>query len=241
MKKNRAKGSKTRGIIAVMRQPRQWLHSLLNYITLVITWMTFCTFFRVERRGRHHVPRKGGALVISNHISWFDPPLLNVVLPGIPHWLAMAELIKEGFWQWFFINVGVIPVDRNSPGSAPLKEAVRRLRAGAVLVVFPEGGIRDGEKSVLGGNPELKEGAALIALKAGVPIVPAIIDGAWLSYNWRNWFFRRYTICLTLGEPFRLPDDCDRDRANGFMREKLLALANEVKCDANLPPAATEL
>jgi 1-acyl-sn-glycerol-3-phosphate acyltransferase len=94
-------------------------------------------------------------------------------------------------------------------------------------VVFPEGGIHHGSRSVLGGDPEIKEGAALIAVKAGVPMVPAIIDGARQTYVKQNWFFRRFTIRLTLGEPFRLPPNCKRDGAHAIIREKLLALAAE--------------
>ena len=171
----------------------------------------------------------GGVLVISNHISWFDPPLLNLALRRIAHWLAMVELFKTGFQQWFFTNGGVIPVDRDKPGTGPIKEAIRLLRDGEVLVLFPEGRIREDANSVLGGNPEFKHGAAVIALKAGVPIVPAIIQNARLAYQRQNWFFRLHTIRLTLGEPFRLAAGGDREAAITLMREKLLALAAEVK------------
>lgn len=200
---------------------------MINVTARVIAWLTFGLFFRVERRGQHHLPRTGGVLIISNHISWFDPPLLNLVLRRAPDWLAMVELFQSRFTHWFFTQAGVIPIDRNQPGSAPLKEAIRRLRAGHALVLFPEGGIHDGPRSVLGGDPEIKEGAALIALKAGVPLVPAIIDGARWTYVGWNWFFRRFAIRLTLGEAFCLPPKCNRAGAHAIIREKLLALAAE--------------
>ena len=208
-----------------MHQPRQWLLVLINSAARLAAWLTFGVFFRVERRGMDRLPRAGGVLVISNHISWFDPPLLNMALRRVPHWLAMVELFQSKFTHWFFTRAGVIPIDRSQPGSGPLKEGIRRLRAGHVLVLFPEGGIHDGARSVLGGDPEIKEGAALIALKAGVPIVPAVIEGARQSYIKQNWFFRRCTIRLTLGEAFQLPPKCDRAGAHALMREKLLALA----------------
>jgi 1-acyl-sn-glycerol-3-phosphate acyltransferase len=212
-----------------VHQPRQWLLVLINYTARLAAWLTFGVFFRVERRGMDRLPRAGGVLVISNHISWFDPPLLNMALRRIPHWLAMVELFQSKFTHWFFTRAGVIPIDRSQPGSGPLKEAIRRLRAGHVVVLFPEGGIHDGPCSVLGGDPEIKEGAALIALKAGVPIVPAIIMGARQSYIRQNWFFRRCDIRLTLGEPFRIEGAANRAAVHALMREKLLALAAEVK------------
>lgn len=220
-------------IIAAVHQPRQWLLVLINFTARLVAWLTFGAFFRVERRGMGHLPRAGGVLVISNHISWFDPPLLNIALRRVPHWLAMVELFQSNFTHWFFTRAGVIPIDRSQPGSGPLKEAIRRLRAGHVVVLFPEGGIQDGPRSVLGGDPVIKEGAALIALKAGVPIVPAIIMGARQSYIRRNWFFRRCAIRLALGEPFQLPPRCDRAGAHALMREKLLALAAEAKARSN--------
>ncbi len=141
----------------------------------------------------------------------------------------MVELFGGRFSGWFFTHGGLIPIDRNHPRSAPLKEAIRRLRDGNVLVLFPEGGIRLDANSVLGGNPDIKEGAALIALKAGVPIVPAIIQNARIAYRLQNWFFRRHTIRLTFGEPFRLPPNANRALAHAMIREKLLLLASTVK------------
>ncbi len=206
---------------------------MINYTARLVAWLTFGIFFRVERRGMGNLPRTSGVLVISNHISWFDPPLLNIALRRVPHWLAMVELFQSKFTHWFFTRAGVIPIDRSQPGSGPLKESIRRLRAGDVVVLFPEGGIQAGPRSVLGGDPVIKEGAALIALKAGVPIVPAIIEGARQAYVGRNWFFRRCAICLTLGEPFHLSPKCDRAGAHGMIREKLLALAAETKAQSN--------
>ena len=207
------------------RKPNRVLHMLINLTARTVAWLFFGLCFRIERRGREHLPRTGGALVVSNHISWFDPPLLNIALPRIPHWLAMVELFNGRFSRWFFTHGGLIPIDRDHPGSAPLKEAIHRLRDGHVLVLFPEGGIRLDANSVLGGNPDIKEGAALIALKAGVPIVPAIIENARITYHWQNWFFRRHTIRLTFGEPFRLPPHADRALAHAMIREELLSLA----------------
>jgi len=212
-----------------MRKHNPLLHVLINLTARLVAWSLFGVFFRIERRGREHVPRTGGVLVVSNHISWFDPPLLNIALPRIPHWLAMAELFGGRFWRWFFTHGGLIPIDRDHPGSAPLKEAIRRLREGHVLVLFPEGGIHREPNTVLGGNPDIKQGAALIALKAGAPIVPAIIQNARIAYRWQDWFFRRHRIRLTFGEPFRLPPNADRTLAHSMIREKLLALAGTVK------------
>jgi 1-acyl-sn-glycerol-3-phosphate acyltransferase len=211
------------------RKHNRLLHVLINFTARLVAWLLFGIFFRVERCGREHVPRAGGVLVVSNHISWFDPPLLNIALPRIPHWLAMVELFKGRFLRWFFTHGGLIPIDRDRPGSASLKEAIRRLREGNVLVLFPEGGIHREPNTVLGGNPDIKEGAALIALKAGVPIVPAIIQNARISYRWQNWFFRRFTIRVTFGEPFRLPPNANRALAHATIRDKLLALASTVK------------
>jgi 1-acyl-sn-glycerol-3-phosphate acyltransferase len=82
-----------------------------------------------------------------------------------------------------------------------LREALRRLDAGRMIGVFPEGGIRDGAQSILSGA-DMREGAFLIAAKAGCPVVPVVILGSERLYNRRNWLpWRRAKVYIAVGEP----------------------------------------
>jgi 1-acyl-sn-glycerol-3-phosphate acyltransferase len=108
-----------------------------------------------------------------------------------------------------------------------VREAIRRLRAGRCLVIFPEAGIRLTTQSVLGGDPVLKPGAGSIALLAQAAVLPVIVRDTRKPYVWRNWF-RRETIRITFGCPFCLwnPEglaaSARRLRADDVLREQLL-------------------
>lgn len=187
----------------------------------------FRVIFRTRVAGRDRVPRKGGLLIVCNHISLADPPLLGTVTPRPVEFMAMAELFRRPWMAKLFRAVGCFPVDRSRVDHGAVREAIRRLRAGRCVAIFPEGGIRLHEKSVLGGDPVFKPGAASIALLGGAAILPVIVRDTRKPYEWRNWF-RRETIRVTFGRPFCLwmPESLSaeqrRQRARETLREQLL-------------------
>lgn len=143
----------------------------------------------------------GACVMVSNHISHFDPPLLSGWLPRKIDWIAMAELFGTKWSKAGFTWLDVIPVDRHGDDRQALRTALKRLEAGRMIGIFPEGGIRDGERSILAGA-EMREGAFLLTAKAGCPVVPVAILGSERLYNRRNWLpWRRAKVYIALGEP----------------------------------------
>ena len=143
----------------------------------------------------------GACVMVSNHISHFDPPFLSGWLPRKIDWIAMAELFGTSWSRAAFTWLDVIPVDRRGDDRQALREALRRLDGGRMIGVFPEGGIRDGAQSILAGAA-MREGAFLIAAKAGCPVVPVVILGSERLYNRSNWLpWRRAKVYIALGEP----------------------------------------
>ncbi len=187
----------------------------------------FKVFFRIRIVGRDRVPRDGGLMVVSNHISFADPPLVAVGLPRPVDFMTMIEVFRKPVLGTLARALGCFPVDRSRADAGSAREAIRRLRAGHCVGIFPEGGIRLTEQSVLGGDPVFKPGAGLIALMGGAPILPVVIRDARKAYQWRNWF-RRETISVTIGCPFCLwipePHDTRHRRAvaRQVLREQLL-------------------
>lgn len=187
----------------------------------------FRVFFRIRIVGRDRVPPGGGLLVVSNHISFADPPLLAVGLPRPVDFMTMIEIFRNPVMGALARALGCFPVDRSRADAGSAREAVRRLRAGHCVGIFPEGGIRLTKQSVLGGDPSFKPGAGLIALMGGAPILPVVIRDARKTYQWRNWL-RRETITVTFGCPFCLwipePHDTRHRRAvaRQVLREQLL-------------------
>ena len=167
----------------------------------------------------------------SNHISHFDPPFLSGWFPRKIDWIAMSELFSTGWSKTGFHWLDVIPVDRGGDDRHALREALRRLSLGRVIGVFPEGGIRDGERSMLAGAP-VRDGAVMLAVHAGCPIVPVVILGSERLYNAKNWLpWRRANVFIGIGAAIAPPDLKSRGAAREQMRADLAAAIVRLKED----------
>src|SRR5215207_7807511 len=115
-----------------------------------------CVFTYATRRHVLHperVRRRGPWLLATNHISHFDPLLLTSVVPGQIDWMAMADLFKPRLLGGWLRAADTFPVQRFTADRGAIRVAIKRLEAGKVVGMFPEGGLRDGAGSVLGGAP----------------------------------------------------------------------------------------
>ena len=128
----------------------------------------------------------GPCVLASNHISHFDPPLISVAARRRIDWMAMKDLFKHPFAAFYFYSIDTFPVDREHLDRASVKTALKRLKKGRIVGMFPEGGIRAGSVSVLEGAP-LHPGAAVLAQMAGVPLLPCVVLGTDRLYNKKNW------------------------------------------------------
>jgi len=130
--------------------------------------------FRLSATGIERLPRTGPAVLVSNHVSWLDPIVLPLVLPRKPGFLAMEELWRMPGVSFVMRSYGrrAIPLRRGTVDATALRRALEVLRDGVLLIVFPEGGI-----SPDGRLRPFHRGAALLAARAGAPIVPVAIAG----------------------------------------------------------------
>ena len=178
-----------------------------------------------------HEPPRGAFVMASNHISHFDPPFLSGWFPRKIDWIAMSELFATGWSKAGFGWLDVIPVDRGGDDRHALREALRRLSIGRVIGVFPEGGIRDGARSLLAGAP-VRDGAVMLAVHAGCPIVPVVILGSERLYNAKNWLpWRRAKVFIAVGEAIDPPAVKSRSAAREQMRADLTAAIIRLKDD----------
>jgi 1-acyl-sn-glycerol-3-phosphate acyltransferase len=120
--------------------------------------------------GDEHLPRRGPVIVAANHIGWLDGPLLGIVLPRPVHALTKLDMFT-GKTGAFLRQTGQIPLDRFHADPTAVKTAVRVLRAGNVVGVFPEGTRGDGEVH------RFHRGVAYLALVSGAPVVPVAFFG----------------------------------------------------------------
>lgn len=129
------------------------------------------TVFRVRVTGAENVPLSGGVVVAANHISNLDPPLLGIALPRPVSYMAKKELFALPVLGGILPHLNAFPVDRQAGGTAALRAALRLIKEGRCVGIFPEGG-----RNVSGTNQE-KAGAAFLAAASGAPVVPAAIVG----------------------------------------------------------------
>lgn len=158
--------------------------------------------------GREHIPASGGFIIASNHCSHFDPPILAVASPRPLSYFAKQELFSNPLFSALIRRLGAFPVERGSGDQAALGRSIQLLVSGYALVIFPEGTrSRDGRLA------RAKLGAALMAVKAKVPILPVFIDGSFNAWP-KGGPIRRAPVRVRIGPP--LHSDGVPDSARGY-------------------------
>ncbi len=128
---------------------------------------------RFQAEGVENLPRTGGVLIVSNHQSMLDIPAVAVAAPRHVAFVARASLARSRFLDWLMRESGCVLVKPNTPDRAALEGMIGHLQQGDCVAVFPEGTrTHDGTLGVF------RAGAIVAARRAGVPIVPAAIRGA---------------------------------------------------------------
>ena len=145
--------------------------------------------------------RTGGFLLAANHISHFDPFIISSVIRRKIDWMTMAEFFQPPVLGFLLRAIDAFPVDRDRAERKTIRTAIERLKKGHVVGLFPEGGIRDGARSLLEGA-SLRPGASALAHIAGVPILPCVILGSDRLYSTKRWLpVRRTPIWIAFGNP----------------------------------------
>lgn len=168
--------------------------------------------FKIEIDGLENIPKDKNFLLIPNHLSNFDPPLIVAFLPVD----SMAYMAKESLFKVPVVSnvikaFGAFPVKRSGNDIAAVKTAIKILKEGKSLTIFPEGK-RVRTPGVLG---EGKQGAAMIAAKAGVGFLPV---GIQTNYKFRS------RVKLTVGEYIDFSEYYDKK----LNSEALQQLTNEL-------------
>ena len=133
----------------------------------------FCYIaFRVGKIGKENVPRTGAYIMCANHTSNWDPPIIVACTNRKMHIMAKAELFKNKFICWFAEKCWVFPVKRGGKDIESMKHSLKVLKDGEMLMLFPEG-TRNGMSK----NGKAQNGAAFMALRTGVPVIPVGIIG----------------------------------------------------------------
>ena len=156
---------------------------------------------RTSGPARSATALQAGFLLAANHISHFDPFLISLAVPCKIDWMTMAEFFRFPIVGFLLRAVDAFPAERDRADRKTIRTAIERLKGGRVVGLFPEGGIRDGARSLLEGAPP-RPGASTLAHIAGVPILPCVILGSDRLYSKKCWLpLRRTPIWIALGNP----------------------------------------
>lgn len=171
------------------------------------------TVRRMEVRGVENIPLRGGLVLACNHKSYWDPVIVGCALPKTRrvYFMAKAELFRIPLLGLIIIKLGAFPVKRGGADRSAIRTALGHLSSGEVMGIFPEG-TRNKSEGLL--DPHL--GAAMLATRANVPVVPVAITGS------RGFFGK---VKIIFGEPIHLDQDGSSGRAKRANRNDLAEIS----------------
>lgn len=162
--------------------------------------------FRFKVEGRENIPTERNYMVVSNHISNLDPPLLGTALREPLTYMAKEELFKNRIFAFIIRKLGAFPVNRSGGDIGAVKTALRLLKSGKKMVIFPEGG----RSRVSGQLRRGKSGAVMMAHRTDVLILPVGISAE---------FKFRGKVTVKIGEPIDLAKYSGEKLSNEEMQE----------------------
>jgi 1-acyl-sn-glycerol-3-phosphate acyltransferase len=195
------------------------------------------SMFDLEVTGLERLPAEGPFILASNHHNYLDAVVLGVAVPRPINFLVMPRVFRASpLHPSFHRRVGSIPVNLERPDPGAIKRSLRVLEDGGVVGIFPEGPFsREGR--LVSGQP----GVAMIALRSGVPVVPAAISGTYEALAGRRFYIpRSYPLAVRFGQPLHF-HQTRRRRANHANREEITRrIMSHIAAllDADAAPAA---
>ena len=173
------------------RAHRVW-YEFVRYLL----WLIFLVCYRVRCGGRKHIPATGGVLILANHQSMLDPPLMGMCIPREVNYVARETLFDVPLLAAFIRSVNAIPIDRDGLGLAGLKETLRRLKRGEIVILFPEG-----TRTPNGEMQPLKPGFSALVKRTGACILPMAVDGSYQAWPRRQPLPLPNLIQIEVGKP----------------------------------------
>jgi 1-acyl-sn-glycerol-3-phosphate acyltransferase len=206
-----------------------WRDDLWYRFNFWVLWPAFTLGFSLRTEGCRHVPRTGPLLILANHESFLDPPVIGLAIRRKIHYLARKTLFRPPAFAAYLRSMGTVPVDQEGVAKEGLRTSIDLLQAGKRLLIFPEG-----ERTPTGHLLPFKPGIQLVLRKVPVPIVPVGVAGAYEAFPRHArlprlaplfWPANGASIAVSVGKPI-LPQRyqaVSRDGLLGFLFDEIQA------------------
>ncbi|MDR2676802.1 MAG: 1-acyl-sn-glycerol-3-phosphate acyltransferase [Endomicrobium sp.] len=182
---------------------------ILFLIGKMIFKVIFKLFYRWRIEGIENIPKIGGAIIVSRHVSFFDPPLVGSSIRRPLYFMAKKELFYIPILGWIIKRTNAFPVNRStSYDITALRNAVSLLKAGSLLLIFPEGTRSKNSKVDV-----IKAGIGMMACNAQVPLIPVKIDNVDVMLKFNK-------IVIKYGKPIYPPKN--------FIKNDYITLSQKV-------------
>lgn len=205
---------------------RTFIDQIVYYTSRRMALIFFYIFLRGKFYNWRKIPTTGRVIIVSNHQSYLDPPLVGGGPRRQVGFMAKESLFR-GFLGWFFRALYAFPVDREKPVGG-IKEALRRLKNDECVALFPEG-----SRTFDGELQEFMPGLILLAQKTKSPIVPAAIEGAFDAMprheHGKMHLFRKVAVRYSDPIPVETVMSLSPDELMKLVRERIIENLNELR------------
>jgi len=175
---------------------------------------------------------RGAYLLAANHTCAYDVALLCAATPRVIHWVSIVELFQHPLSRWFLTAFGALPLDRSKTDTVTVRRLARLLQDGRVVGIFPEGGLRDDEQSVLQSGT-IDDGVCKLARLADVPVLPCVVLGGEQFRRWTSWLpGARTRWVVAFGEPIAPRRAPNRATARAAMVEEITLALRALRLEA---------
>jgi 1-acyl-sn-glycerol-3-phosphate acyltransferase len=212
-------------------------YNAVQMMFFLIAWGLTRILWRTRSPRGLPLPKGQGAVLVCNHRSSIDPFFIQVVAHRKVHWMVAREFCQKGLIGWFLRSCEVIQVARRGVDTAATRAAIRYAAAGDLVGVFPEGRINTTDDFMLPVRP----GAALMALKAGAPILPCYIEGAPYNGTPASPLFMRARVNVKFGDLIDTAPYAGRERDPEVLQELTLRSVKEIARLAGKPDFEPQL
>ena len=189
--------------IDLQKQKKSFVYSLVSYL---IVFPIFRVFFRGKTFGNSNVPKQGPLIVVANHGSDLDPPILGHALGRPVLFMAKEELFKIPFLSWIIRACGAYPVRRGSSDREAIRTATKLLGDNRAIGIF-----LDGTRQINGRVNNPMTGAALLAARSGASLLPVAIINSHRAFGKSSKWPRLVPIHLRIGMPIPPPVSRKKD------------------------------